>query len=151
METPHATADAYLDSLPEDRQSGVRAIRDTILKHLPDGFVETMAFGMISYVVPHDRYPAGYHCDSRQPLPFMGLGVHKNHIVLHHLGLYADSELYAWLLASWPRFSKRKPDLGKGCIRFKNPEQAPLELIGQLASRMLPEAWIRLYEAKWKR
>jgi hypothetical protein len=36
--------------------------------------------------------------------------------------------------------------MGKSCIRFKKPDQIPLKLIGELASRISPEQWVEIYE-----
>ena len=47
-----ATVDEYLAELPADRRSTratVEAVRAVILEHLPDGYEETMQYGMIGY------------------------------------------------------------------------------------------------------
>ena len=41
--------------------------------------------------------------------------------------------------------------MGKSCLRFKNPEHIPYELIGELATKMTPEEWIIIYEKNVKR
>jgi len=38
---------------------------------------------MIGYYVPHRLYPADYHCDPKQPLPFASLASQKNHMASH--------------------------------------------------------------------
>ena len=45
---------------------------------------------------------------------------------------------------------KGKLDMGKSCIRFKKPEQIPYELIGELMTKVTPEAWIIMYEKNYK-
>ena len=67
------TPDEYISGLPEDRQDPMKRLRQVILDHLPDGFEETMSYGMIGYVVPHSLYPNGYHCDPKLPLPFVNI------------------------------------------------------------------------------
>lgn len=141
------SAAAYLASLPDDRREAMIALRNTILTHLPRGFVEAMSYGMIGYVVPHDIYPAGYHCDPAQPLPFLSIASQKSHIALYHMGLYADPDLLAWFEAEWAARDLGKLDMGKSCIRFKKPERIPLDLIGDLVERMSAERWIAVYEA----
>jgi hypothetical protein len=42
--------------------------------------------------------------------------------------------------------SSKKPDIGGSCIRFKGPEDVPVDLIGTLASKMTPKQWIEIYE-----
>lgn len=151
MRSDAQTPDEYIDSLPPERGAAIAALRKVLKKNLPKGFQETMGYGMMGYVVPFKTYPAGYHCPPRQPLPFMGLASQKNFIALYHMGLYADPELLEWFRGEYPKHSKRKLDMGKSCIRFKKPEDIPLDLIGRLARKMDPKAWIRLYEAKLKR
>ena len=146
-----SNADEYIASLPEDRKEPVTKLRKLIKKNLPKGFEETISSGMISWVVPHKTYPAGYHCDPKQPLPFLSLASQKNNISLYHMGLYSDPELLKWFQDEWARSSKRKLDMGKSCIRFKKPDEIPFDLIGQLASKVTPADWIALYESAIKR
>ena len=75
MFSPATTAEQYLNELPADRKEPVRLLRDIVLKNLPKGFKETMGYGMLNYVVPHSLYPAGYHCNPKQPLPFACIAV----------------------------------------------------------------------------
>ena len=77
MHSNAETVEQYLDELPEDRKEAMGELRDTILTHLPDGFVEQMSYGMIGYVVPHSRYPDGYHCDPKLPLHFINIASQK--------------------------------------------------------------------------
>jgi len=145
------SADEYLASLPDDRKEPVTKLRNTINKNLPKGFEEIISSGMINWVVPHKTYPAGYHCDPKQPLPFLSLASQKNNISLHHMGLYGDPKLLKWFQDEWAKASKRKLDMGKSCIRFKKPDEIPFDLIGQLAAKVSPADWIAKYESVIKR
>ncbi|MDX5405016.1 MAG: DUF1801 domain-containing protein [Bacteroidota bacterium] len=145
------TPEDYLLALPEERQTPMRQLRKVILDRLPDQFEEEMSYGMIGYVVPHSVYPSGYHCDPKLPLPFMSIASQKSHIGFYHMGLYADESLMKWFQQEFPKHSSRKLDMGKSCVRFKNPEHIPYELIGDLVSRMTAEEWIQIYEDKFKR
>lgn len=137
--------------LPQDRQQPMTELRNVILRNLPKGFKETMSYGMITYVVPHSLYPAGYHCDPKQALPFLSIASQKNFIAVYHMGLYARRDLLDWFTKEYAKQSKAKLDMGKSCIRFKKPEQIPLDLIGVLASKMSPQEWIETYEAAFKK
>ena len=106
---------------------------------------------MLGYAVPHELYPSGYHCDPKQPLPFIGLASQKNFIAVYHMGIYCDIELLAWFKKEWEKHSKKKLDMGKSCLRFKKAEDVPLKLIGELATKLNPAQWIDLYESKLKR
>jgi len=151
MNSKAKTPKAYLEELPPERKEVVGKIRQVILDNLPEGFEETMNYGMIGYVVPHSIYPDGYHCTPELPLPFLSIASQKNHIGFYHMGIYSDPELLKWFTAEFPKHSKRKLDMGKSCVRFKNPNDIPYELLGQLVSKMSVADWISKYENTVKR
>ena len=151
MQTQAATPDEYIENLSEDRKEVIQQLRNTIKKALPKGFEEIVSYGMLGYVVPHSIYPSGYHCDPKQPLPFMGLASQKNHIGFYHMGLYADEKLLNWFSTNYPKHCKTKLDMGKSCIRFKKPENIPFELLSELVQKMTVADWIKIYEENLKR
>jgi len=106
---------------------------------------------MIGYVVPHSLYPKGYHCNTKLPLPFVNIAAQKNFIALYHMGIYANPELLKWFVDEYPKHCKAKLDMGKSCIRFKKPDQIPLQLIGELMKKITVENWINLFEASFKK
>ena len=141
----------YIDSLPDDRKDAITTLRKVILENLPRGFTETAGSGMLDYVVPHALYPAGYHCNPKQPLPFMSIASQKNYIAVYHMGIYAHRELLEWFLKEYAKHFKSKPDMGKSCIRFKKIDQIPFDLIGELTSKLTPREWISIYEDQIKK
>lgn len=148
MQSKAKTPQEYLSELPEDRKEPLKKLRDVLLKNLPKGFEEEMAYGMLGYVVPFSLYPNGYHCNPKQALPFISLASQKNFIALYHMGIYSDKKLLDWFTAEYPQHASRKLDMGKSCIRFKKMDDIPYALIGELASKMTPEDWISLYESQ---
>lgn len=146
MQSNAKTPDEYVARLPDERRQIVADIRKTINENLPKGFLEGMAYGLISWAVPHELYPAGYHCDPKLPLGYMGLASQKNYISVYSMSLYGGTEELAWFQNEWPKHSSRKLDMGRSCIRFKTPEAVPLALIAQLAARLTPQKWIDIYE-----
>jgi hypothetical protein len=150
MTSKATTPDQYIKELPADRKEAIIKLRDTIIKKLPKGFKETMGYGMLGYVVPHDLYPAGYHCDPKLPLPFAGMASQKNFIAFYHMGIYANPDLLKWFVSEYPKHSKAKLDMGKSCIRFKKAEDIPYKLIGELMGKLKVNDWINLYEKSFK-
>jgi hypothetical protein len=144
------SAAEYIDQIPAERKESFSKLRQVILDNIPEGFKEEMGYGMIGFSVPHSIYPAGYHCDAKLPLPFIGIASQKNFIAVYHMGIYGDEQLLNWFTTEFPKFSKTKLDMGKSCIRFKKPEQIPFDLIGELAKKMTVQQWIDLYESKMK-
>ena len=151
MQSTAKTPAEYVDSLPDERKIVIENIRKTVLDNLPNGFEETMGYGMLGYVVPHSIYPSGYHCDPKTPLPFMGMASQKNFIAFYHMGIYADEKLLNWFVTEYPKHCKTKLDMGKSCIRFKKMNDIPMELLGQLVAKMSVQDWISLYEKNLKR
>ena len=151
MQSKAATPEEYINSLPEDRKTAIKELRKVILKNLPKGFAEEMNYGMLGYVIPHSLYPGGYHCDPRQPVPFMNIASQKNFIAVYHMGVYADKKLLDWFTKEYAKQSKTKLDMGKSCIRFKKIDQIPYKLIGELAGKMTPKKWIAVYEKNIRR
>ena len=141
----------YLQKIPEERKEAMTKLRSVIQKNLPQGFEETMIYNMIGYVVPHSLYPKGYHVTPELPLPFINIASQKNHIAVYHSGVYADDELMSWFKTEYPKYVQTKLDMGKSCIRFRNPKHIPFDLIGELAGKMTPQEWIELYEKNIKR
>lgn len=143
--------DEYIKAIPEDRQAAFTRLRAAIIENLPDGFVETISYKMPSYVVPHSIYPDGYHCKPETPLPFISIASQKHFIGFYHMGIYADPELLDWFQAAYADLNIGKLDMGKSCIRLKNPEKIPFDLLGELVSRISVEEWVATYERTLKR
>lgn len=151
MKYEASSPDDYINQLPEERQVVLSKLRAVIKKNLPKGFQETISYGMIGYVVPHETYPDGYHCDPKLPLPFMNIASQKNFVAVYHSGVYAQKELHDWFVSEYPKHAKRKLDMGKSCIRFKKMDDIPYELIGELSSKITVDDWIDLYESNVKK
>jgi len=146
MKKAHNSIEDYIDHLPEDRKVPFNKLRTSILDNLPEDMHEEMSYGMLGYVVPHDIYPNGYHCEPKKPLPFINLASQKNFIAIYHMGMYANKELLDWFVTAYPKHCKYKLDMGKSCVRFKRMDDIPFELIGELTSRMSTKTWIDTYE-----
>lgn len=151
MQSSATSATDYIAEMPVERQAAFKKLRAAIKKNLSPGFQEKMGYGMLGYSVPHSKYPAGYHCNPKDPLPFMGIASQKNFIAVYHMGIYASPELLKWFTEAHAKASPKKLDMGKSCIRYKKPEDIPFELIGELAAKMSADEWISLYEEKLKR
>ena len=149
MKSNAATVEQYLAELPEDRRAAIGAVRDVILKNLDADYEEGMQYGMIGYYVPHRIFPAGYHCDPKQPLPFAALGSQKNHMAIYLMSVYCgcgpvespENKHAAWFQKAW-RDTGKKLDMGKACIRFKKLDDVALDVIGEAIKRIPAKKWI---------
>jgi len=145
MQTKPSTVDQYLSDLPADRRVALETVRGVILANLDKDYEEGIQYGVIGYFVPHRVFPAGYHCDPKQPLPFAGLASRKNYMTLHLMCIYDSSPLADWFREAWAKTGK-KLDMGKACVRFKKVEDLALDVIGEAFRRVPAEKYIRHYE-----
>jgi len=145
MQSKAATVAQYLKELPADRRAALEAVRKVVNANLDKDFEEGMQYGMIGWYVPHRVFPAGYHCDPKQPLPFAALASQKNYMSLYMMSVYADAEEEGWMRRKFEQAGK-KLDMGKCCIRFKKLEDLPLEVIGEAIARVPAARHIEHYE-----
>jgi hypothetical protein len=141
------TADEYLDSLPADRREAIARVRSVVKKHLPKGYSEFVSWGMINYGVPLSTFPG---TGDGQPLCYAALAAQKNYCSLSLMSVYGDKAHEAKLRAGFEAAGK-KLDMGKSCVRFKSPEDLPLEVVGELIGSVPPDKWIEIYQKRRKR
>ena len=142
MQSDTATVDGYLAELPEERREALSAVRETILQNLPEGFEESMQYGMISYVIPLERYPDTYN---GQPLTLASLGSQKRHMALYLMGVYGDEGTATWFRKRWEATGK-KLDMGKSCVRFRKLDDLSLDVVGEAIGRIDAGEFIAAYE-----
>ena len=136
----------YISQLPSDKKEAIIKLRKTIQDNIPKGFEECINYNTISYVIPHSLYPAGYHCQPELPVPFVSIAAQKNFVAFYHMGIYAMPDLLKWFLHEFPKHSPDKLDMGKSCIRFKNPNKIPFALMGELMQNISAKEWIGFYQ-----
>jgi hypothetical protein len=142
MRSDAGTAEDYLDSLASERREVVSAVRDVINEALPHGYVEGMAFGMIGWSVPLERFPDTYN---GQPLSYVALAAQKRYCSLYLNSVYAGSVEQGALRRRWAT-TGRKLDMGKSCIRFKTLDDLDLDLVSEVVASTPVDEFIQLYE-----
>src|SRR5205814_7417587 len=145
MQSKATTVSQYLAELSPDRREAISGVREVLLANLDKDYEEGMQYGMIGYYVPHRVFPAGYHCDPRQPLPFAGLASQKNHMSLYLMCVYGPGPLAEWFREAWAKTGK-KLDMGKACVRFKRVEDLALDVIGEAIRRVPVKTYLDHYE-----
>jgi hypothetical protein len=152
MQSKANTVAEYLAELPDDRRATLEALRAVIRKNLDPLIEEGMQYGHIGYYIPHKVFPAGYHCDPKQPLPYAALGAQKNHLGLYLMCLYVDAasagrdDLLAWFREAW-RMTGKKLDMGAACVRFKKIDDVPLDVVAALFKKVTAKKYLAAYEA----
>ncbi len=136
------TVEDYLQALPEDRRELFERVRALVDRHLPEGYEETIVYGMIGWVVPLSRYPDTYN---GAPLAILSLGAQKRHNALYMQGPYIDPEVDGKLRKAY-REAGKKLDMGKSCLRFQRWDQLVPEAIGEVVAALPPQRFIELNE-----
>ena len=149
MTTAAKTVTEYLGLLPADRLGLIEAVRKVVNDNLQPGFEEGIQYGHIGWFVPHSLYPGGYHCDPKQPVPFVGLASQKNHVALYLFCIYTAPNAEAAFRAEWLKTGK-KLDMGKACVRFKKLEHVALGVIAETIRGMTLAEFIGSYESARK-
>ena len=138
MKSEAMTVQEYLEEMAPDRRKAIEKVRGVILENLPDGYEETMNWGMITYQVPLEVHPDTYN---KQPLMYAALANQKNHMAVYLTGIYMDENLNQDFEQKYKATGKRY-DVGKSCVRFRKLDDLPLELIGQSIKSMSMEEFI---------
>jgi len=142
VQSKATTVKDYLAELTPERRADLATVRDTIRDRLPAGYLETMQHGMISYVIPLDRYPDTYNGHALAPI---ALAAQKHHMAVYLYNIYGDPVLRSWFEGEYERTGKRM-DIGRSCIRFRRLDDLPLALIGEAVAKTPPDDFIAIYE-----
>jgi len=142
MRSDAGTVEEYLDNLPSERREVVSAVRDVINEAMPHGYVEGIAFGMIGWSVPLERFPDTYN---GQPLSYVALAAQKRYYSLYLNAVYAGSAEEDEFRRRWEA-TGRKLDMGKSCVRFKKMDDLDLDLISEVVASTSTDAFIQQYK-----
>lgn len=142
MNSEAATVTEYLAGLPADRRAAIDAVRKVVRTNLPQGYVETMRWGMITYEVPLATYPDTYN---GQPLSYAAIANQKQHMSVYLMGIYGSEELRARFEDEYRATGKRM-DIGKSCVRFKKLDDLPLDVIGRAVAAVPLDTFVGLHD-----
>ena len=143
MQSRATTVAEYLDELPPERRAVVTTVRDLVLRHLPAGYEEAMAFGMIGYAIPLADYPDTYN---KQPLAYVALAAQKRHYALYLMNAHQNGDDEVRLREAFARAGKRL-DMGKSCLRFASLDDLELDAVAAVIASTPPAEFIARYEA----
>jgi hypothetical protein len=136
------TVEQYLAELDDDRRAQIQPVYRAVRDAMPEGYTEAVAYGMITWSVPLERFPDTYN---GQPLCYVSLAVQKRHNALYLMGLYSDSQEAKEFRDRWTEDGRRL-DMGKSCLRFRNPDDLRLDLVAETVASTPPDAMIALHE-----
>ena len=142
-----ATVEEYLNELASDRREQIEAVRNVVLDNLPEGYAESMNWGMISWEIPLDRYPKTYN---KQPLMYAALTSQKNYMSLYLMCVYVHGGTQTEFERRF-KASGKKLNMGKSCVRFKTTDDLPMDLIADTIASTPVDDYIKSYEAARKK
>lgn len=142
-----STVDEYLEAMPDDRRALVEEIRTTVNAWRPPQLVETVHYGMLGWAVPHALYPAGYHCNPAQGVPYASLASQKQKVSLYLFCAYVDLGVAEAFEARYGAWLGRKPDMGASCVRFRRAAEVPHALIAEVLRELTLERFLERYVA----
>jgi hypothetical protein len=146
MKSKATTIDGYLEALPADRREAISEVRKLILKRLPRGYQEVIQYGVLGYVVPLEKFPAGYLNRKNEPLPYICLASQKNYMSIYMMSVYGEDETE---FRRQYKATGKRLDMGKCCVRFRKLEDLPLDVIGNAVARYPVNQWIAMCETAW--
>jgi uncharacterized protein YdhG (YjbR/CyaY superfamily) len=115
MTSKAATVDEYLTEIPAERREALLRIRGLCVKRLA-GYVEDMRYGM--------------PCYSRENVVEVAFASQKQNIALYILRTNVLNEYR-------PQFTKSA--IGKGCIRYRNPNKIDFDMIGEMLDKTVTD------------
>lgn len=118
-------------------------MRQVVRRHLPKGYEETLAAGMIVYQVPLRVYADTYN---KQPLWYAALASMKNSMTLHVMPVYGSAKLLARLRDGFKAVGK-KLDIGKACIHFKRADDLALDAVADVIASVPLERFVAIARA----
>ena len=91
-ERPALTVNQWLASVPAERKDAINAVRDAVNEHLPQGYEETVDWGMLAWVVPltilpntHNGHPlmlAALNCDPAEGSTALAARIMRESVML---------------------------------------------------------------------
>ena len=142
-----ATVEEYLGELAPDRREHIEAVRSVVLDNLPEGYAESMNWGMISWEIPLERYPNTYN---KQPLMYAALASQKNYMSLYLMCVYTHDGRHTEFERRF-KASGKKLNMGKSCVRFKSVDDLPMDLIAETIASTPVDDYIKSYETARKK
>lgn len=141
-ERPALTVNQWLASVPAERKDAINAVRDAVNEHLPQGYEETVDWGMLAWVVPLATLP---NTHNGHPLMLAALGAHTKLMTLYLMSAYGDPKLRRGFEIAYKRTGK-KLDMGGCCVHFKKLDDLPLDVVGNTIARVAVDQYVERYE-----
>ena len=142
-ERPALTVEQWLASVPAERKDAINAVRDVVNGHLPQGYEETVDWGMLAWVVPLATLPDTHN---GRPLLFAALGAHRKLMTIYLSSVYGDPVLRRQFEIAYKK-SGKKLNMGGSCVHFRQLDDLPLDVVGDTIARVGVDRYVERYKA----
>ena len=126
MQSNAKTVEQYISELPPERKQAIDKVRQIVLENLPEGYEETMNWGMICYEVPLKTYPNTYN---KKPLMYAAMASQRNHMAVYLSGIYISEKEREDFEKAY-RATGKRCDVGKSCVRFRKLDDLSITALG---------------------
>lgn len=140
---PLLTVEEWLASVPAERKDAINAVRDVVNEHLPQGYEETVDWGMLAWVVPLATLPDTHN---GRPLMLAALGAHTKVMTIYLSAVYSDPEIRSEFETAYKATGK-KLDMGGSCVHFKKLDDLPLDVVGATIARVAVDRYVEHYRS----
>ena len=140
---PVLTVKQWLASVPDERKAAIKAVRAAVNQRLPAGYKETVAWGMLAWVVPLATLP---NTHNGEPLTLAALGAHTKVMTIYLMTVYGDPKVRSAFTAAYKKTGK-KLDMGGCCVHFKRLEDLPLDVVGDTIASVAVDQYVERYQA----
>src|SRR3954465_9935878 len=142
-ERPALTVNQWLASVPAGRRAPINPPRDAVNEPLPQGYEETVDWGMLAWVVPLATLP---NTHNGRPLMLAALGAHTKVMTVYLMTVYSDPKVRREFEIAYKRTGK-KLDMGGCCVPFKKLDDLPLDVIGNTIASVAVDQYVERYES----
>ena len=141
-ERPALTVKQWLASVPAERKDAINAVRDAVNEHLPQGYEETVDWGLLAWVVPFATLP---NTHNSHPLMFAALGAHRKLMTVYLMSVYGAPKFRREFQAAYKKTGKRL-NMGGCCVHFNTLDDLPLDVVGNTIARVTVDQYVERYE-----
>jgi hypothetical protein len=138
---PILTVKQWLGSVPAERKEAINAVRDAVNRHLPPGYEETVDWGMLAWVVPLTTLPDTHN---GHPQMIAALGAHRKLMTIYLTSVFGDPKLRKEFQSAYKQTGK-KLNMGGCCVHFKQLDDLPLDVVGDMIGRVPVEQYVASY------
>jgi hypothetical protein len=139
---PALTVRQWLASVPAERKHAINAVRNAVNEHLPQGYEETVDWGMLAWVVPLATLP---NTHNGHPLMLAALGAHTKLMTIYLMSVYSDPKIRREFETAYKKTGK-KLDMGGSCVHFKTLDDLPLDVVGDIIARVAVNEYVERYQ-----